>query len=143
LIGSLVTLRPREREEALQRHLRRKIATLVGRPADREIDEHIGFRELGLDSLLAIELRNGIQTDLGVVLPATLAFDFPTLAALSAFLLSTLGPLDHEPSPTAAVERPAGNNGDQAGACVPDEEALRLLERELTSLEQEMGRRTP
>ncbi|MFT5684278.1 MAG: acyl transferase domain-containing protein/acyl carrier protein, partial [Myxococcota bacterium] len=51
-----------------------------------EVPEETPLRELGLDSLMAIDLRNALSTALDRTLPATLAFDHPTLTALRAFL---------------------------------------------------------
>ena len=44
--------------------------------------------ELGLDSLLVVELRNKLGLALGVTLPLTLLFDYPTIDALSEYLLA-------------------------------------------------------
>lgn len=44
----------------------------------------------GLDSLAAVELRNAVTLKFGVQLPATVAFDYPTLAALANFVTERL-----------------------------------------------------
>ncbi len=49
------------------------------------------LQELGLDSLLSIELRNSVGISLHRSLPATLLFDYPTLRALTDYLLSIVG----------------------------------------------------
>ncbi|WP_174185440.1 type I polyketide synthase [Nocardia barduliensis] len=71
---------PRDPAELLEL-VRAHAMTALGRttaPADRT-----PLRELGLDSMMAVELRNALSADLGVRLPATLLFDHPTVAAVS------------------------------------------------------------
>ena len=48
--------------------------------------------EAGLDSMGALELRTSLQARFGLDLPATLTFDYPTIAALSRFLSGQLVP---------------------------------------------------
>jgi acyl carrier protein len=61
------------------------------------------LQELGLDSLAALELRNRLGRLAGAVLPASLLFDFPTVAALTDHLAATHFGL----APTPAPARPA------------------------------------
>ncbi len=51
-----------------------------------QLDTHQPLNELGLDSLMAIELRNKLSSAVGQTLPATILFDYPTIAGLTDYL---------------------------------------------------------
>ena len=70
----------------------------MGLPASQILEPHQGLRDLGLDSLMAVELRNVLQRGIGHALPATLAFDFPTVEALTARLLDRLAAAEGKPA---------------------------------------------
>jgi acyl transferase domain-containing protein/aryl carrier-like protein len=68
-------------------YLREQAARILGLSPSQYIDERQPLLSLGLDSLMAVEFRNRLAASLEKPLSATLLFDHPTLAALSAFLL--------------------------------------------------------
>ncbi len=81
----------RQRHAVLLRFLESRATTVLGIDPSQGIDPGRSLRDLGLDSLQALELRLAIATKLARPLPATLLFDHPTLKALADHLLRELG----------------------------------------------------
>jgi NADPH:quinone reductase-like Zn-dependent oxidoreductase/acyl carrier protein len=83
----------------------------VLRLAPERIDRQRPLKALGLDSLMALELRNRLEVEIGSVLPATVAWNYPTVAALAGHLAErmelSLPPVTAEPvtaTPDAEAE---------------------------------------
>jgi acyl transferase domain-containing protein/SAM-dependent methyltransferase len=83
---------PDEREQLVNDYVRRHVINVLQLAPDRRPSVHHRLMDLGLDSLMAIQLRNLLESGLGLeqALPATLVFDYPTIASISIFLLSCL-----------------------------------------------------
>ena len=76
-------------------------ARVLGLKASSRLPPDQPLIELGLDSLMGIELRNALGAGAGVHLPATLIFDHPSLRALADHLLDVLGLAWRSPRPEA------------------------------------------
>ncbi|HET8938809.1 MAG TPA: KR domain-containing protein, partial [Polyangiales bacterium] len=75
-----------ERLQALEEIVRREVATVLGLSSPQAVDPDKELAKLGLDSLMAVEVRNRLSARAGVSLPATLAFDYPTPRAIAQLL---------------------------------------------------------
>ena len=64
-----------------------------------DVAQNIALAQAGLDSLGAVELRNGIAAKFGIALPSTVAFDYPTPKALALYIAQKLHPAGTSPAP--------------------------------------------
>jgi acyl transferase domain-containing protein/acyl carrier protein len=79
---------PEARFEILRQHLEERVRHVLRLDSTLALDPGLGLSDLGMDSLMAVELSNHLQSSLGRSLPSTLAFEHPTLAALAQHLAS-------------------------------------------------------
>jgi NADPH:quinone reductase-like Zn-dependent oxidoreductase len=124
-----------QRRSILARHVRERALAVLGLESSRVIDERQPLQEMGLDSLMAVELRNTLAAQLEMPLPSTLAIDRPTVEAMASFIFGKLFEAQVAQGPTTSsdasvsVERRATALSEVAQ--LSEQEAEALLMREL------------
>ena len=90
-----------ERLGALVDLVRDQVRRVLRRDSSRLVDKRDRLMDLGLDSLMAVELRNLLSTELGLnsPLPATLVFDYPTPEAIGGYLADQILDISVEKEP--------------------------------------------
>ena len=104
LVDKLAAAPRRQRKKLVAEFLRDEVAA-VTRIDAAEIRADAGFFDLGMDSLMAVELRQRVEQAIGTPLPVTLAMDYPRLSDVADYLLGDVLGLAEQPDPGPA--RPA------------------------------------
>ncbi|WP_429530275.1 SDR family NAD(P)-dependent oxidoreductase [Pseudomonas frederiksbergensis] len=89
-----------ERRSELCKMIKRFVAILLQQPVEA-IPMDTPLSELGVSSLLGVEVRNRLQTELSVRMPATVLWNYPTVSSLAGYLESLLWPPSATPPVTA------------------------------------------
>ena len=118
----LVGLTPEQRRKELLKGVQEEVAKVLAIADAMSVPTDKPLMELGLDSLMAVELRNDLGRRIGASLPATLAFDHPTVAALAERLADEL-PTSAEPGPlpgAAELGPPSAESADAGSDAYAD-----------------------
>jgi acyl transferase domain-containing protein/protein-L-isoaspartate O-methyltransferase len=70
----------------LTAHVRSEVAAVLGLDESRLLEPGQGFFKLGMDSLMTVELRGRLERGVGIRLPTTIAFEYPTVETLAGYL---------------------------------------------------------
>jgi acyl transferase domain-containing protein/acyl carrier protein len=111
------------------------LVTQVLRLQPGEVSPRQRLFDLGVDSLLAVELKNRLQSMLSLTLSTTLLFDYPTIDALSTYLLAQLAPAGPSLASAPAQASSASSDLDVDVAELSEEAAESLLLAQLEKLE--------
>ncbi|WP_442934664.1 type I polyketide synthase, partial [Micromonospora sp. CPCC 205739] len=90
LVDRLLRLPDADREQAVLDLVLDRVALVLGFTSAAAVAPERAFRELGFDSLTAVEFRNRLNQTLGLRLPVTAVFDYPSPAGLARFLVDEL-----------------------------------------------------
>ena len=89
-ISALKKAKKEQRPQLMNQQLKRILYSSLKLRPDTDIDSRERLFDLGVDSLIALELKNTLQKELQVPISSTLLFDYPTLEALVTYLLNDL-----------------------------------------------------
>ena len=117
------------RRDLLLEHVRGEVASVLGLEPHR-VDIEQGLFEMGMDSLMAVDVKTRLEAAVGQRLPSTLTFNYPTVSALTGYLADqVLGlapePRDSEPASPPSTPECAGAHDD----LTEDELAMLLAEK--------------
>jgi NAD(P)-dependent dehydrogenase (short-subunit alcohol dehydrogenase family)/acyl carrier protein len=90
LVKKLATEPAVRRLAVLQSHVESVARRALGMAPGKSLDPQQPLHELGLDSLMSVELRNALAASLGRSLQATMLFDYPTIESLSLYLAKSV-----------------------------------------------------
>nr|CCE88377.1 non-ribosomal peptide synthetase/polyketide synthase [Sorangium cellulosum] len=127
--GTLGRAAPRERPFVLERHVIEQVSRVL-RVDEARVDAHAPFKDLGLDSMMSLDVRNRLEASLGVQFSATILFTYPSTAALARYLLDRMDiPADAAPEPGPSAE-------EISPAVLEDAELLALFDATLEHAER-------
>ncbi len=134
------------RQKLILTHLQKAVATVL--KMTQTPSPRAGFTDLGMDSLMTLELKKRLEKSLQLTLPATIAFEYPSIETLSAYLAEELVPVaipvaapipaaQEQAMPTQTADQPVTAPEDRVAAldALSAEEMARLLAGKLESIE--------
>jgi acyl transferase domain-containing protein/acyl carrier protein len=125
LLEQLSALPLAQRRRFLRNYLVEQVSAVLGLTEPSQLADGIGFAELGMDSLMTLDLRNRLQKAVNAALPSTLAFKYPSVDELLDFLISDI-------FSSVFAEQVVFENVPEDE---PEDDIALLLEQELLKLE--------
>ena len=129
--AALEAANPAERVDLLRKLVRDQVVQILRLDPSNPPARHDRFMDIGMDSLMAVTLRNRLTAALGLDRPlaSTLIFDHPTIEAVADHLLTILAPVVSAlPRGTKASTEPAAVLDHAAVAAMSDEDIASLLD---------------
>ena len=126
---TIQALDPEQAYSFVENHLREQLALLLHFDPTR-IDAHQPLTYIGIDSVMALQLRNRLNSSLELTLSATLLWNYPTLADLVPYLLSQMGLVTSVQEEVVAAPAKDSEQFNRALADISelsDEEAMSVL----------------
>jgi acyl transferase domain-containing protein/acyl carrier protein len=129
VIDRVRSAKARDRRDVLVEYIRGEAARVLGHDA-AQLDVRQGLFDMGLDSLMSVELKSRLEKGLGHKLPTTLTFNYPTVEAIASFVLIDVPGLVEPVVEREAIAPPAAAPPQDAPATALDD----LSEDELATM---------
>ena len=102
VLQDLLALPATQRQDGLQTYLQQQVAKALGTDAD--IPVHSNVMDLGMDSLMVVEILNACKRDLHLALYPREFYERPVISALAQYLVGEVERVHAQPSDTTSVE---------------------------------------
>ena len=135
LSEELAALPAEDRRDAVVAYLRAQVQRILGQGSPDQVDPYAALSEMGMDSLMAVELKNALDQATGRNLPATMAFEYPTIDAIAGYLLNDVFHFDGQ-QPAPEPEPASDPSLTSTDPDFPDLEALSDEELEALLMEK-------
>ena len=132
-IERLDSIAPEDRRELVSNLIAEETRRVLGLKTEEQLDPDRGLFEMGMDSLMSVQLKGRLEKSVGCTLPATLTFTYPTVHALTDFLLDQVLKI----SAVSVVDLSSRDEtlpADENLADLTDEQIKNVLSTELSSL---------
>ena len=131
----LQALAPEKRRDFILQHVREQAVKVLGLPPSKRAEITQPLKEMGLDSLMSVELRNALGASIGRTLPGSLVFDYPTIEAIAKFIANEVFKIETKST------KPAHEEAKEAAAVaevqkLSEEEAEALLLEKMAALDE-------
>jgi acyl carrier protein len=135
LLERLANTHERARHDLLLQFVNKEVGRVLGVAPGGTVPTNVGLFDMGMDSLMSVELRKRLQRGFGSALPSTLTFNYPNVDALVGFLEREFAaavvppPRDDERPPAPDVAQAVPNGESDLSALSDAELEARLLAR--------------
>ncbi|ERT05437.1 methyltransferase domain protein, partial [Lyngbya aestuarii BL J] len=134
IIQKLATLPADEHESILISYLQAEVGKVLGLQPSQFPDPKQGFFDMGMDSLMIIELRNRLENSLGKSVPSTVIFEYPTIKDLAEYIRTEILPTNPLINPRENVSLVTQERPELTGNYLENS-----ITKELENLEKLLG----
>lgn len=142
-LAQIRSVSPTEQKQALEAYVTAEVRRAMGVDASQTIEHDRGLFEMGLDSLMSVQLRSRLEAAISKSLPSTLIFNYPSIRTLTDFLADELSSSDNRASAVTPQDKAASVNGgrDEVAdeiAHLSDQEVREQIASEVSAMQTRM-----